>query len=45
MGNVGLNVITWDGKDNAGNEVSSGIYFYKLAAGQYHAVKKMVMLK
>jgi hypothetical protein len=45
MGNVGLNVITWDGKDNLGNGVSSGLYFYKLSAGSFTATNKMVMLK
>jgi hypothetical protein len=45
MGTVGLNVITWDGKDNAGNEVSSGVYFCKFSAGSFSATNKMVMLK
>jgi hypothetical protein len=45
MGNVGLNVITWNGKDNAGSEVSSGVYFYKLIAGSFTATNKMVMMK
>jgi hypothetical protein len=45
MGNVGLNVIMWDGKDNAGSDVSSGVYFYKLIAGGYTATNKMVMMK
>jgi hypothetical protein len=45
MGNVGLNVITWDGKDNAGNNISSGVYFYKLTAGSFTATNKMVMMK
>jgi hypothetical protein len=45
MGQVGLNVITWDGKDNAGNEVSSGVYFFKLTAGKFSATEKMVMMK
>jgi hypothetical protein len=45
MGNVGLNVITWDGKDNLGNAVSSGVYFYKFSAGTYTATNKMVMMK
>jgi hypothetical protein len=44
-GNVGLNVITWDGKDNAGSDVSSGVYFYKLSAGKFTATNKMVMMK
>jgi hypothetical protein len=45
MGNVGLNVITWDGKDNLGSAVSSGVYFYKLSAGSFTATNKMVMMK
>jgi flagellar hook assembly protein FlgD len=45
MGNVGLNLITWDGKDNEGNAVSSGVYFYKLSAGSFTATSKMIMLK
>jgi len=45
MGAAGLNVITWDGKDKAGSDVSSGVYFYKLEAGQRSAIKKMIMLK
>jgi|GEM_PF-6971720 len=45
MGSVGLNVVIWDGKDNAGNEVSSGVYFYKLNAAGFTATQKMVMMK
>jgi hypothetical protein len=45
MGTAGLNVVTWDGKNSAGNDISSGIYFYKLVAGQHSAIKKMIMLK
>jgi len=45
MGVAGLNVVSWDAKDNAGVEVASGIYFYKLTAGPHTATQKMVMLK
>jgi hypothetical protein len=45
MGQVGLNVVTWDGKDNAGVDVASGIYFYKLSAGSFSATAKMIMMK
>ncbi len=45
MANAGLNLLTWDGKDNLGEEVASGVYFYKLMAGKHGAIRKMVMLK
>jgi len=45
VGSTGMNVITWDGKDNAGNSVSSGVYFYKLTSGKFSAIEKMVMMK
>lgn len=36
---------TWDGTNNYGQKVSSGVYFYRLVAGQHDMVGKMVMLK
>ncbi|KAA3619367.1 MAG: T9SS C-terminal target domain-containing protein [Calditrichaeota bacterium] len=35
----------WDGKNEKGISVSSGEYFYKLEAGKFTDVKKMVLLK
>jgi len=35
----------WDGKDNFGDKVSSGVYFYNLTAGNFSATKKLVILK
>ncbi len=37
--------VTWDGKDLKGRTVASGIYFYKMEAGDYTCVRKMIMLK
>jgi hypothetical protein len=35
----------WDGKNEQGEKVSSGLYFYQLRAGNYSETKKMVLLK
>jgi hypothetical protein len=35
----------WNGRDENGEWVSSGLYFYQLRAGDYSAVKRMVILK
>jgi hypothetical protein len=44
-GTAGLNLITWDGRDNHGSEVASGVYFFRLIAGSFSATEKMVMMK
>lgn len=41
----GPHEITWDGRDDAGDRVSSGVYFYRLTAGKFKESKKMVLLK
>ena len=35
----------WDATNNKGQQVCSGVYLYKIAAGKYTAVKKMVLLQ
>jgi hypothetical protein len=37
--------IIWDGKDDKGNEVTSGIYFYKLQTKNFSQTKKMLLVK
>jgi hypothetical protein len=37
--------VVWDGRNNAGSSVSSGVYFYKLVTKSFTQTKKMVLLK
>ncbi|MCP4633299.1 MAG: T9SS type A sorting domain-containing protein [candidate division Zixibacteria bacterium] len=37
--------INWDGTDQSGKAVASGIYFYQINTGDYTASKKMIMIK
>jgi M6 family metalloprotease-like protein len=36
---------TWDGKDETGKEVGSGVYFYRLKAGTKDYIRKMLLIK
>ncbi len=42
---AGSYTVTWDGKNNMGRQVSSGVYIYHLKAGEFTSSKKMVMMK
>ncbi len=35
----------WDGQDQFGEGVASGVYFYTLRAGTFHATRRMLVLK
>jgi hypothetical protein len=43
--NIGQYEIKWDGKNESGNLLGSGIYFYRLKAGDYIKTRKMIFLK
>lgn len=43
--NAGMNTVTWKGKDDIGNVVSSGVYFYRVKTENKTVNKKMLLLK
>ncbi|MCD6117291.1 T9SS type A sorting domain-containing protein [bacterium] len=42
---AGSHKVTWNGTDNYGLKVSSGVYFYKISAGDFSAMKKMILVQ
>ncbi len=42
---AGEYLVSWDGKDDSGEEVASGVYLYKLVSGGSHITKKMILIK
>ena len=41
----GKHVVSWDGTDNKGREMASGVYFTRMIAEQFSQTKKMLLLK
>jgi len=42
---VGVHNVVWNGFADDGRSVGSGVYFYRMVAGEYVGVRKMVLLK
>ena len=42
---AGFHSAPWDGLDDRGREVGSGIYFYSMKAGSYESTRKMTLIK
>jgi len=42
---AGYHTVTWYGDNEVGQEVASGVYLYRIKAGDKAAIKKMVVLK
>ncbi|UCC80067.1 MAG: T9SS type A sorting domain-containing protein [Candidatus Zixiibacteriota bacterium] len=43
--NSGERSISWDGSGDSGDEVSSGVYLYRITAGGYEAASRLTLLK
>jgi flagellar hook assembly protein FlgD len=37
--------VEWDGRDQRGNQVASGVYLSRMQAGSFSQTKKLVLLK
>jgi len=42
---AGVHAVSWDGLNNSGQPAPSGLYFYKMTAENFAAVKKLTMIK
>ena len=42
---AGRHAVTWNGRDAAGRPVASGVYLYRLEAGDVTATRRMVLMK
>ena len=42
---AGDHSVTWDGTDENGQRVPSGVYFYRLTSGAYEGLQRMLLLK
>ncbi|MCK5075549.1 MAG: T9SS type A sorting domain-containing protein, partial [Calditrichia bacterium] len=42
---AGYHTYSWDGKNNNGSSVASGLYIYRLVSGDKQLTKKMLLLK
>jgi flagellar hook assembly protein FlgD len=43
--NAGYKAVHWNGRDDGGNEIASGLYFYKIKTPKYSETKKMILLR
>jgi flagellar hook assembly protein FlgD len=44
-GTAGYKRVVWDGKNEKGRAVSSGIYFYRMETEKFAQTRRMLLLK
>ncbi|NUM78239.1 T9SS type A sorting domain-containing protein [candidate division KSB1 bacterium] len=42
---AGVKQVTWDGRNDRGERVSSGVYLYRLEAGEFSTAKRLLLMK
>jgi hypothetical protein len=42
---AGFHQVVWDSRNLQGESVSSGVYLYTITSGDFHAMKKMILMK
>jgi hypothetical protein len=42
---AGTHAATWDGRDDFGRKVASGLYFYRMDSGEFSETQRMLLLK
>ena len=42
---AGYHTVTWNGKNASGNDIASGVYFYRIQFGNETQIKRMTLLK
>jgi len=42
---AGFHRAVWDGTNETGEPVASGVYIYRLSSGNFHSTRKIVILK
>ncbi|MEW5701763.1 MAG: Ig-like domain-containing protein [Candidatus Zixiibacteriota bacterium] len=42
---LGVYAVDWDGRDNAGRTLSTGVYFCRIVSGDFESIRSMLLLK